>query len=78
MFAYLAMLSLYTGAGYLGDLLKVTYSLQELDMGNNACGDDGMAFIADGLQHNDTVTHLMVENCGFSAKGNKFKAINNS
>ena len=32
-------------------------------------GDDGMSSVADGLQHNNTLTKLNVSNCEFSVKG---------
>ena len=58
-----------TGASYLGKLLKVNNSLQELVMYNNAIGDDGMSSVADGLQHNNTLTKLDISKCEFSVKG---------
>ena len=58
-----------TGASCLGELLKVNNSLQELVMRGNTIGDDGMSSVADGLQHNNTLTKLMVSQCEFSVKG---------
>ena len=58
-----------TGASCLGELLKVNNSLQELYMGDNAIGNDGMASVADGLQYNKTLTKLNVQQCGLSVKG---------
>ena len=58
-----------TGASCLGKLLKVNNSLQELVMYNNAIGNDGMSSVADGLQHNNTLTKLDVSVCKFSVKG---------
>ena len=59
-----------TGASCLGELLKVNNSLQQLYMrGNQGIGDDGISSLADGLQHNKTLTKLNVERCGFSVKG---------
>ena len=58
-----------TGASCVGELLKVNNSLQELVMGGNQIGDDGMSSVADGLQCNNTLTKLDVEECGFSVKG---------
>ena len=58
-----------TGASCLGKLLKVNNSLQELMMYSNAIGDDGMSLVADGLQHNNTLTKLVVLRCKFSVKG---------
>ena len=57
------------GASCLGELLKVNNSLQELDMGDNAIGDDGMSSVADGLQYNKTLTKLSVRRCRLSVKG---------
>ena len=58
-----------TGASCLGELLKVNNSLQELIMGYNDIGDDGMSSVADGLQYNKTLTKLNVQGCGLSVKG---------
>ena len=58
-----------TGASCLGELLKVNNSLQELDMGGNVIGDDGMSSVADGLQYNKSLTILVVRECGLSVKG---------
>ena len=58
-----------TGASCLGELLKVSNSLEELDMGWNVIGDDGMSSIADGLQYNKSLTKLDVQHCGLSVKG---------
>ena len=58
-----------TGATCLGELLEVNNSLKEFDMGYNAIGNDGMSSVADGLQHNKTLTNLNVRWCGFSVKG---------
>ena len=58
-----------TGAGCVGELLKVNNSLQELDMRANPIGDDGMSSVADGLQCNNSLTKLYVDYCEFSVKG---------
>ena len=58
-----------TGVSCLGELLKVNNSLQELDIGRNAIGDDGMSPVADGLQYNKTLTKLNVQRCRLSVKG---------
>ena len=58
-----------TGASCLGKLLKVNKSLQELYMRGIDIGDDGMSSVADGLQHNNTLTKLVVSYCEFSVKG---------
>ena len=58
-----------TGASCLSELLKVNNSLQELYMGANEFGDDGMSLLVDGLQCNNTSTKLNVGRCGLSVKG---------
>ena len=58
-----------TGASCVGELLKVNDSLQELYMGGNPIGDDGVSAVADGLQCNNVLTKLDVDDCGFSVKG---------
>jgi len=40
-----------------------------MDIENNNIGDDGMCLICEGLQHNHTLTSLVVKDCGFSVKG---------
>ena len=58
-----------TGAVYISQLLNVTHTLQELHMGSNDIGDDGMAVISEALQHNKSLTTLRVAQCGLSVKG---------
>ena len=58
-----------TGASCLSELLKVNNSLQKLDMSFNRIGDDGMSSVAEGLQHNNTLTKLGTWQCGYSVKG---------
>ena len=58
-----------TGASCLSELLKVNNSLQELGMGHNHIGDDGMSSVADGLRCDNTLTKLNVRDCGLSVKG---------
>ena len=58
-----------TGAVYVSQLLNVTHTLQELNMGSNDIGDDGMAVISEALQHNKSLTTLRVWQCGLSVKG---------
>ena len=38
-------------------------------MEENDIGDDGISSIADGLQHNNAITRLVVSQCEFSVKG---------
>ena len=68
-FSVIVIVIVTTGASCLGELLKVNNSLQELGMGANAIGDDGMLSVADGLQYNKTLTRLEVDECGLSVKG---------
>ena len=58
------------GAKYISQLLNVTHTLQELIIGWNDIGDDGIAVISEALQHNKSLITLYVEGCGLSAKGN--------
>ena len=57
------------GAKYISQLLNVTHTLQELKIGRNNIGDDGMAVISKALQHNKSVTTLRAYQCELSAKG---------
>ena len=59
------------GAKYISKLLNVTHTLQDLNIGKNKIGDDGIAVISEALQHNKSVTILVlwVMQCGLSAKG---------
>ena len=68
-FCVIVIVIVTTGASCLGEVLKVNKSLQELNMGQNAIGDDGMSSVADGLQYNKTLTDLKVWQCGLSVKG---------
>ena len=68
-FCVIVIIIVTTGASCLSELLKVNNSLQELDMGWNFIGDDGMSSVADGLQYNKSLTILDVQECGFSVKG---------
>ena len=58
-----------TGASCVGELLKVNNSLQELVMRRNPIDDDGVSAVADGLQYNNTLTNLNVQECKFSVNG---------
>ena len=57
------------GAQYISQLLNVTHTLQEFNIGANNIGDDGIAVISKALQHNKSFTKLWVHRCGLSAKG---------
>ena len=58
-----------TGAVYISQLLNITHTLQELNIGSNDISDDGMAVISEALQHNKSLTTLVVIQCGLSVKG---------
>ena len=68
-FCVIVFVIVTTGASCLGELLKVNNSLQKLDMRDNDIRDDGLSSVADGLQHNNTLTKLDVSECKFLVKG---------
>ena len=43
--------------------------LKHLDISDNKIGDDGIRYVSEGLQQNDTLTELRLKYCGISAKG---------
>ena len=45
-------------------------NLKFLSIGHNDIGDDGMTYVSEGLQQNDTLTKLLLHNCEISVKGN--------
>ena len=51
-------------------MLMVNRTLKHLDIGNNKIQDDGVRYIMEGLQQNDTLTKLRLYNCEVSVKGN--------
>ena len=57
------------GAAHVRDLLRVTYSLETLDISHNGVGNDGISVILKELQHNNILTRFVLENCGLSVKG---------
>ena len=44
-------------------------TLRVLDVSRNDIGDEGMGIISEALQHNKSLTKLVVLNCGLSVKG---------
>ena len=42
---------------------------QHLDIGGNKIGDDGVRLVTEELQHNDTLTELLLWDCEISVKG---------
>ena len=47
-----------------------TKKLQNLDIGDNEIGDDGVRHVTEGFQQNDTLTELGLSNCGISVNSN--------
>ena len=45
-------------------------TLTHLDITHNCIGDDGISVLSEELQQNNTLTKLIMTNCGFTAKGN--------
>ena len=45
--------------------------LQQLSIGGNEIGNDGMKHIIEGLQYNNTLTLLYADDCGFSVEGSQ-------
>ena len=48
----------------------VNRTLKHLDINRNKIQDDGVRDIMEGLQQNDTLTELRLEECEISVKGN--------
>ena len=44
--------------------------LQHLNIGSNDIGDEGLGYVTEGLQQNDTLTELWLYDCEISVKGN--------
>ena len=44
--------------------------LESLSISYNKLGDDGVRYVTEGVQQNDTLTKLWLEYCGISVKGN--------
>ena len=51
-------------------MLMVNRTLKHLDIDGNKIQDDGLRDIMEGLRQNDTLTELVLDNCGISVKGN--------
>ena len=51
-------------------MLMENKNLLHLDIGTNYIGDDGVRHVTEGLQQNDTLTDLVLDNCKISVKGN--------
>lgn len=48
----------------------VNRTLKHLEISGNKIQDDGVRDIMEGLQQNDTLTKLWLDNCEISVKGN--------
>ena len=51
-------------------MLMENEKLQHLHIGLNEFGDDGVRHLTEGLQQNDTLTELRLQQCNISLKGN--------
>ena len=51
-------------------MLMVNRTLKHLNIGGNKIQDDGVRDIMEGLQQNDTLTKLGLQDCEISVKGN--------
>ena len=45
-------------------------NLTYLNISINDIGDDGVGYVTEGLQQNDTLTKLCLHECNISVKGN--------
>jgi len=50
-------------------MLMENKKLQHLNIGLNMIGDDGVKYIAEGLQQNYTLTELLLWGCEISEEG---------
>ena len=58
------------GAYSIGKFLKnENQSLEVLWLSSNDIGDDGASLIVEGLQYNNGIKELMMDECKISAKG---------
>ena len=51
-------------------MLTVNRTLKHLDISGNKIQHDGVKDTMEGLQQNDTLTELALDNCKISVKGN--------
>ena len=58
-----------TGAICIKTLLMENKTITFLDIRKNKIYDEGAAVISEGLQYNDILTTLWIEDCGLSVKG---------
>ena len=50
-------------------MLMKNNKLQDLNIGGNIIGNDGVKLITEGLQYNNTLIKLHVRSCGISVEG---------
>ena len=60
-----------TGINCVSKLLKENSTLQVLDVGDNAIGDDGVSLLLEGFQCNVTHNEFRIGECGLSLKGDQ-------
>ena len=53
-------------------MLMENKKLQHLDIGGNEICNDGVKYVAEGIQQNDTVTELILQYCLISVNGNYY------
>ena len=46
--------------------------LETLDISYNELGDDGVRHVTEGLQQNDTLIELLLQDCDISVNGNYY------
>ena len=51
-------------------MLLANKKLKHLNISDNNIADDRVRHVTDGLQQNDTLTELVLEDCNISEKGN--------
>ena len=51
-------------------MLMENKNLTHLNISYNRIGDDGVSHVTEGLQQNDTLTELQLNECKISVKGN--------
>ena len=51
-------------------MLMENNKLQHLEISGNGIGDEGVRYVTEGVQHNDTLTKLLLTDCKISVKGN--------
>ena len=65
----------HAGATYIKNMLTENRKLQQLGIGRNKIGNDGMKHVIEGLQYNNTLTRLNAVDCGFSVEGSQLASV---